>query len=164
MPIPLLLELLHIFAVFWFLAGLAGRGVALAQARRATAIPELDAILRVADVFELYMVRRGSLLVLAAGVVTALAKKWPLLGPLHGGPPYWLFVSLLIFVTPFLLVPTVYIPRGKRFRATLDHARAEGSVTPALTAALNDRTVALGHAWEWTAVVIITTLMVLKPF
>lgn len=164
MHIDQVLEVLHVFAVFWFISGLMGRAVAQAQARRATDLRDLDAAMRISSVFELRMVRPGSLLLLLAGLLTAHAKGWPILGPLHGHPPYWLFTSLVVFLTPFVLVPLVFIPRGRHFRAALDAARGEGTITPQLTAALGDRVVALGHAWEWTAVALITILMVAKPF
>jgi uncharacterized membrane protein len=162
--LDMVLEVVHVFAVFWFIGGLIGRTVALEQARRATELRDLDAALRISGVFEMRMVRPGSMLVLAAGLVTAWMKGWPILGPLTGHPPYWVFASLVLFLTGFLLVPTVFIPRGRRFRLALDAARGEGAVTPRLTAALGDRVVALGHAWEWIAVALVTILMVAKPF
>ena len=164
MSIPILLELVHVFSVFWFLGGMLGRTVALSQARRATELRDFDSIIRISNVFENRMVRPGSLLVLAAGIVTALLKGWPVLGPLQGHPPYWVFASLLLFLSAFMLVPLVFIPRGKLYRAALDDARAQGVVTPRLTAAMGDRAVALGHAWEWIAIALVTVLMVAKPF
>lgn len=164
MHIDRVLEVLHVFAVFWFISGLMGRTVAQAQARRATDLRDLDAAMRISSVFELRMVRPGSVLLLLAGLLTAHAKGWPILGPLNGHPPYWLFTSLVIFLTPFTLVPLVFIPRGRRFRAALDAARGQGTITADLTAALGDRVVALGHAWEWIAVALITILMIAKPF
>jgi len=143
MTFALVVEVIHVLSVFWFISGLAGRAVAQAQARRSQDIRDVGAFLAVASRFEMTMVRPGSL---------------------QGGEVNWLFASLLIFITPFTLIPLVFIPRGKRFRVALDDARAQGRVTPALTAALGDRTVALAHAWEWVAVVAITVLMVAKPF
>jgi hypothetical protein len=165
MSLPILLELVHVFSVFWFLGGLLGRAVALSQARRATELRDLDSIMRLSSFFELRMVRPGSLLVLAAGVATALLKGWPVLGPLHGQRPYWVFASLVVFLSAFTLVPLVFIPRGKVYRAALADAREQGTVvTPTLAAALGDRAVALAHAWEWFAVALVTVLMVAKPF
>ena len=164
MTFALVVEVIHVLSVFWFISGLAGRAVAQAQARRSQDIRDVGAFLAVASRFEMTMVRPGSLLLLAGGLVTAFLKGWPVLGSLQGGEVNWLFASLLIFITPFTLIPLVFIPRGKRFRVALDDARAQGRVTPALTAALGDRTVALAHAWEWVAVVAITVLMVAKPF
>jgi Predicted integral membrane protein (DUF2269) len=86
------------------------------------------------------------------------------LGPLRGQPPYWVFASLVLFLSAFALVPLVFIPRGKLYRAALDDARAQGIVTPRLTTAMADRAVALGHAWEWIAIALVTILMVTKPF
>jgi uncharacterized membrane protein len=164
MNLSLVLELLHVFAVFWFVAGLLGRAMAQAQARRATELGDLESVMRVSSLFELRMVRPGSLLLLAAGLLTAYLKGWPILGPLSGHPPYWVFASLVVFLTPFTLVPLVFIPRGKVFRAAMVEANEHGAITPRLAAALRDRVVALAHGWEWIAVVLITILMVAKPF
>ncbi|HVG45554.1 MAG TPA: DUF2269 family protein [Longimicrobium sp.] len=164
MSLPILLELVHVFSVFWFLGGLLGRAVALSQARRATELRDLEAIMRVSSVFELRMVRPGSMVLLAAGLLTAVLKGWPVLGPLRGTPPYWVFASLVLFLSAFTLIPLVFLPRGKVYRAALDDAREQGTVTPRLTAALGDRAVAMGHAWEWIVIVLITVLMVAKPF
>jgi hypothetical protein len=113
MNLALVLELLHVFAVFWFVAGLLGRAMAQAQARRATELGDLESVMRVSSLFELRMVRPGSLLLLAAGLLTAYLKGWPILGPLSGHPPYWVFASLVVFLTPFTLVPLVFIPPAR---------------------------------------------------
>lgn len=164
MNLALVLELVHVFSVFWFVGGLLGRMVAQAQARRAADLRDLDAAMRIASEFERRMVRPGSMLLLAAGLVTAYLRGWPILSPLSGNPPYWVLASLVLFITPFTLIPLVFIPRGKRFRTALEGAREQGTVTPQLTAAMGDRTVALAHAWEWIVVVLITILMIAKPF
>jgi len=164
MHTDVVLEALHVFAVFWFISGLAGRAVAQAQARRATDLRDLDAAMRISSVFEVRMVRPGSLLLLLAGLLTAHLKGWPILGPLQGRPPYWIFALFVLFLTGMMLVPTVFIPRGRHYRSALDAARGEGTITPQLAAAMADRTVALAHAWEWIAVALITILMVAKPF
>ncbi|HSU17554.1 DUF2269 family protein [Longimicrobium sp.] len=162
-PIPhrtmsLSLELLHVFSVFLFVGGLLGRTVAQAQARRATDIRDLDAYLRISSQFENKMVRPGSFAVLGLGLLTAWLKHWPF------APLTWVSASLLLFFSAFLLVPTVFIPRGRLFRAALDDARGQGQVTPRLTAAMGDRIVAVGHAYEWAVVAAITWLMIAKPF
>jgi len=164
MSLAILLELVHVYSVFWFVGGLLGRTVALSQARRATELRDLETIMRVSSAFEMRMVRPGSMVLLAAGLLTAVLKGWPVLGPLTGTPPYWVFASLLIFLSAFTLIPLVFLPRGRVYRAALADAREQGTVTPRLTAALGDRTVALAHAWEWIAIALITILMVAKPF
>jgi uncharacterized membrane protein len=164
MSVAILVELLHVYSVFWFVGGLLGRTVALSQARRATDLRDLEAIMRISSAFEMRMVRPGSMLLLAAGLLTAWLKGWPVLGPLTGTPPYWVFASLVLFVSAFTLIPLVFLPRGKVYRAALADAREQGTVTPRLTAALTDRTVAMGHAWEWIIIAAITFLMVAKPF
>ncbi|HEX8245429.1 MAG TPA: DUF2269 family protein [Longimicrobium sp.] len=156
----LLLELLHVFSVFWFVAGLLGRAAAQMQARRSADLRDVDAFLRMSSVFERAMVRPGSLVLLAAGVVTAVLKHWPFVGR----PLTWVSTSILLYLSAFILIPLVFIPRGRHFRAAMADARAQGSVTPQLTAALQDRTVAMAHAYEWLMVAAITILMITKPF
>ncbi len=63
-----------------------------------------------------------------------------------------------------VLVPAVFVPKGKRFEALLAEAGSVKKVTPGLTAAFRDPAVRMAHAWELAAVVAIIVLMVTKPF
>lgn len=155
-----LLELLHVFSVFWFVGGLMGRAAAQAQARRAPELRDVDTFLRMASYFERAMVRPSSLVLLATGLITAFAKGWPFVG----SPLTWVSTSVLLYLSAFILVPVVFLPRGRLFRVALADARTHGAVTPQLTAALRDRTVAMAHAYEWLVVAAITCLMITKPF
>jgi hypothetical protein len=110
------------------------------------------------------MVRPGSFLVLLAGLATAWRQGWPILGFLEGGSADWLLASLAIYASVMLLVPTVFIPRGKRFGEVLDQAYAAGSVTPALRAAMHDPVVYAGHVYENVAILVVIFLMVTKRF
>jgi len=158
------MELVHVFTVFWFISGLAGRQMARVQAKRATELAGMEAALRFSRLFDDAMVKPASLLLLGAGVVAGYLKGWPILGPITGHEPYWLFTALVLFLTPFTLVPAVYVPRGRRFHLALDAARQQSAITPQLTAALRDPVVAMAHAWEWIVVALITILMIAKPF
>lgn len=164
MSLPLLAKLLHVLTGFWFAGGLLGRTVAHAQARRTPDLRDLDAVLRLGSRFERLMVRPGSLAIFVTGLLTAFLGGWPVLGALQGSSVNWVLASLALFLSVFLLIPLVFLPRGRRFRAALEEARAAGQVTPRLAAAFGDRAVAVAHAYEWAAVVAITYLMVAKPF
>ena len=145
---------------FWFVAGLIGRAITIAQVRRESELGRLDLLMRVADRFEKLMVIPGSAAVLLLGIATMVAQERSLLG--EGNR--WLLVSLILYLALAALVPTVFLPRGKRYEAALEDARPGGTVTPALTRALNDPVVALARRAELGAVAVIVVLMVTKPF
>ena len=154
-------KLLHVLVAFWFVAGLIGRGVTIAQVRRESDLGRLGSLMAVAERFEKWMVIPGSAIVLLLGIVTMIAQDRSLLGDGNG----WLLVSLILYLGLAALVPTVFLPRGKRYEAALEDARSSGTkVTPALTSALNDPVVALARRVELAVVAVIIVLMVTKPF
>jgi hypothetical protein len=73
-------------------------------------------------------------------------------------------VSLVVFLSSLPLIPLVFLPRGKRFERALAAARAQGTVTPELTAAFHDRVVYLAHVYELATVFVVLVLMVTRPF
>ena len=75
-----------------------------------------------------------------------------------------MLVSNILFLIGVALVPAVFIPRGKRFRAILDVALAERRMTTELRSALNDPIVGAAHIYEMMMLVVIVALMTLKPF
>jgi uncharacterized membrane protein len=164
MTLPLLLKLVHVASAIWFIAGLVGRQVVLAQAARATDLSFAARLSDVAGIFETKMVVPGSLVVLVAGLVTAWAQGWPILGFIQGSQTNWLLVSLLLYVTLIPIVPLIFLPRGRKFAAALADAQARGEFTPELKAAFHDPVVAAAHLYEMAVVVVIVILMVLKPF
>jgi uncharacterized membrane protein len=164
MSLDSLWKLIHILAAFWMVGGLLGRTFALGAARRAPQVPTVQALVQLAGRFENLMVRPGSLLILGVGVLAAWAGGWPVLGFLQGGSSNWVLVSLVLYLTSIPVIIAVFIPRGRIFEAALQEAVTQGSVTPRLTTAFDDRAVAAGHIYEWIIVVVIIGLMVLKPF
>jgi hypothetical protein len=154
-----ILLLLHVTAGFWFVAGLIGRWVALGRARRTRDLTEIDFLLPIADRFE-KMVIPGSIAVFGLGLLTMVAQERPLFA--SGG--YWLLTAILLFLSTGVLVPTIFLPRGRAFEAALDAARARGEVTPELATAFRDPAVAFARTYEAVAVGMIIALMVLKPF
>src|SRR6185295_13831706 len=74
-----LLVVLHVFAAGWFVAGVVGRNVSSAFARRATTIEAAAGLLRATEYFDTRMVIPGSGLVLILGLAAAWAADWPIL-------------------------------------------------------------------------------------
>ena len=164
MTLALFLKFLHIMASFWLITGILGRHVALSKAEQSKDIRTTCTLLPVASVFENGMVRPSSTAVLLAGLATAWAQGWPILGFLQGGASNWLLVSLLLTLSFIPVVALVFIPRGKIFEQRLNEAIAKDQVTPELTAAFNDPAVQAARRYEIAALVVIIFLMVVKPF
>jgi uncharacterized membrane protein len=158
------LKYLHELAAIWFIAGILGRQLVRYLARQSGDVHHLAGLLQVASRFEAWMVIPGNLLVIGLGALLAWQGGWPLLGFLQGAATNWLLLTNLLLLAGLLLVPFVYIPRGKRFDQELQDAQAKGQVTPALIACLNDPVVKYAHWGEYVGLLIILALMVLKPF
>jgi hypothetical protein len=164
MAIAPILKLLHIITAIWVITGVIGRYVALSKAENSTDLNAVRAILPVASVFENMMVIPGSTAVLVAGLFTAWAQGWPVLGFLQGSPINWVLVSLLLFLTIIPVIVFIFVPRGKIFEARLNEAIAQNRVTTELTQAFHDPLVRAAHMYEIGLMIVIVILMVLKPF
>lgn len=154
------LQVLHVLAGFWFVAGLIGRDVVLARARRSDDLGRVRALLDVSGPFERWMVIPGSFAVLILGIATMWAQHLPL----WAEGTRWVTVSLVAFLTLAPLVPLVFLPRGRVFESALAGAVEVGHVTPELTAAFHDPVVAAAHWYELGVVAFVVVLMVTKPF
>jgi hypothetical protein len=157
--IALLLKLLHIALALVLTAGVVGRWIVLHRAAESRELSQTVSLLETAAPFE-RMTRVSSMLILPAGFLTAWAQGYEWLGLTTG----WMLASTLIYLATFALVPTVFLPRGRRFAAALAGAREAGSVTPDLDAAFGDPRVRAAHWAELVGFGIIVALMVLKPF
>ena len=165
-PFAAPLRVLHALTGILLVAGLLGRWVALAQAEQATRAADLSsvrALLRASSVFERIVIP-SSIAVLALGLLTAWSHGYPLLGSLQGGRDNWLPVSLLLYLSTFLLVPTIFLPEGRRFGAALDEAIARDQITPTLVAAFSNPHVRAAHVYEAAAAVVVLVLMLSRPF
>jgi hypothetical protein len=160
----LIMRLVHILMSIWFISGLLGRWLAYAQAQRATDVHTADALLRLSDRFERWMVVPGSQAVLAFGLLTAWLQGQPLLGTLGGAHSNWLPISLLLFALPIPMVMGLLIPRRRSRVAALDTARRLGMITPDLRAALADKVVTRSRMVELLIVAFILIVMIIKPF
>jgi uncharacterized membrane protein len=129
--------LLHIGGAFWFVAGLAGRDVTLARARRADNIAAIRTLCATAGVFDRYMVTPASMAVLVFGLALAVAGDYSFAA--NG----WMLASLVLYLSVAVLVPLVYLPKGKVFERRLDEAVAAGTPTPAFA-----RPSRIGRCWR----------------
>jgi uncharacterized membrane protein len=158
------IKYLHELAAFWFIAGIIGRQFVREVARRSSDVHQFALLSNVAGRFERLMVIPGNMFVLSLGVVLALRGGWPIFGFLQGADENWLLLANLILLGGLLLVPLVYLPRGKRFDHALQQAIAAGEMTSELVAGLDDQTVKWAHRAEYVGLLLVVLLMVLKPF
>lgn len=165
MNLYLFMKLLHVLAAFWMISGVVGRGLAFWQAGRATNVHAVHALLQVSEFFERWAVIPVSMLVLLFGLMITWMQKWPLFGCLQGASSNWLLLSSILFIgiTAFI-APLRLIDRRKQRTRAVDEALAQGTITPELSAALNDKVVIRFRTAELIILVVIIVLMVTKPF
>ncbi len=165
MNLYLLMKLLHVLAAFWMVSGVVGRDLAFWWAGKATRVQAVQALLQASDFFERYAVIPVSMAVLLFGLIVTWMQKWPLFGVLQGSPKNWLLVSVILFVgMSAFIAPLGLVARRKERTRAVEEALAQGTITSALSAALNDRVVNRFRAVELIIMVIIIILMVTKPF
>ena len=157
-------KFLHITSVILFVGGLFARQLVRRYARKAQDIQLFASLNHAAGQIERVLVVPGSQAALVLGVVLALIAGFPIFGFLQGASQNWLLVSNILLLVSIVLVPTVFLPRGKKFEPLLQAALAEGQITPQLQAAMDDKVVKLAHYYEEISIIIIVALMVLKPF
>jgi hypothetical protein len=145
-------------------AGIVGRQVTRAQAKKALDLPTFLTMDRLAGIFENKWVRPGSMVLIFSGVTLAVVQGWPILGFLQGAASNWLLVANLFLLGIILIIPFIFIPRGKIFEKVLEEAKAVGEITPALRQAFDDPVVRWAHDYENVALLIIILLMITKPF
>ena len=154
-----LLKLGHILLAFVLVAGLAGRWILLTRAARSDDVERSHLLAEAASPFELAVQRASPILVLL-GLATAWAQGYPWLGLTTG----WMLLTVLLIVPILVMIPAIFIPRGRVFEAAMTDARARGVITPELRSAWADPAVAWARRYELASIVVIVVLMVLKPF
>jgi len=159
-----LLLLLHVFSAIAFYCGIAGRMVTFELARRAGEVRAVTALLRASDFFERRLAIPGSMLVLLFGIFVTLGGPWGRQVTAAGAGVGWLIAAVVLFLALIPAIPLYLLPARKRRDAAVEASTAAGEVTPGLRAALDERGVRLYRAVELAVVVIITWLMVAKPF
>jgi uncharacterized membrane protein len=152
------LKLAHVFLAFILVAGLLGRWVLLRRAARSEDIERSHLLAEAASPFE-RAVQFSSLNVALVGMVTAWAQGYPWLGLTTG----WMLLTVLLIIPIIVMIPAIFLPRGRVFEAAMADARAKGIVTPALRAAWADPAVRFARRYELVSLVVIVALMVLKP-
>ncbi len=157
-------KFLHVIAVIVAVGGVFARQLLRRHAQQAGDIRSFATFSQAAGQVERLMVIPGMNAVLIFGIVLALIGGLPILGFLQGASQNWLLVSNLMLLSVVVIIPTVFVPRGRKFEPVLEAALAKGEITSELRAAMNDRTVRLAHWYEEFAVIAIAALMVLKPF
>ncbi len=157
-PISLLLKLSHVVLAMLLVAGMIGRWFVLRRAAQAEDVEEAARLADLAGPFE-RMVVTSSMLVLPAGLATAWAQGYDWLGL----TTLWMGLSVVIYVAASLLVPTVFLPRGRVFEAALADARGRALVTDELRAAFADPAVRAARTFEVVGIAVSVALMVLKP-
>jgi uncharacterized membrane protein len=158
------LKFLHIVAAMIFVGGIFGRQLVRAYAKKTDDVQIFAALNQAAGRIENMMVIPGNMAVILFGVILALMSGYPIFGFLQGAAQNWLLVSNILLVLGLVIVPTIFVPRGKKFEPLLAAALAEGRMTPDLRANLDDKVVRLAHLYEEVALVIVIALMVFKPF
>ena len=160
----LVVKFLHIAAVILCVGGLFARQLVRQLAKRAQDIDAFVSFDQAAGRIEAVMVIPGTSAILVFGIILALMSDLPMLGFLQGASRNWLLVSNILLLGIIAIVPTVFLPRGRKFEPILREARARHEITPALRQAMDDKLVRLAHLYEEVAVLVIAALMVLKPF
>jgi uncharacterized membrane protein len=159
------MKLLHVLTAFWFISGVIGRDFAFWRAGKATNVQAVQALLQISDFFERYAVIPVSMAVFLFGLIITFLQRWPLFGFLQGSPINWLLVSFLLFLGISLAIGLLkLVPRRKERTRALEEAVVQGAITPALTAALNDKVVVRFRMVELIILIVIIILMVTKPF
>jgi|SRR5687768_3785474 len=160
----LIVKFVHVLAVTITIGGMFARQLVRGIAKKSDDVKTVKSLTDVAIRIDRAMLIPWSNLILLAGIVLAIMQKWPILGFLQGASQNWLLVSNVLLIIMIVLIPTVFIPHNKRVESLLQTALAESRVTPELSAALNDTTNKLAHHAEEIIVLVITALMILKPF
>jgi len=165
MNLYLIMKLLHVLTAFWFISGVIGRDFAFWQAGKATNVQAVHALLQVSEFFERYAVIPLGSVILVFGLIVTWMQRWPLFGFLQGSTSNWLLVSFILFVGGSLaIIPLRLMARRKQRTRAIEEALVQGTITPELTAALNDKVVVRFRAVELVILVVIIILMVTKPF
>lgn len=156
-------KLLHIVAVMVCVGGIFARQLVRQSMKKAREIRDFAILNEAAGRIERIMVIPSTSAILVFGIILALMSGMPMLGFLQGASQNWLLASNILLLGMVLIVPTIFVPRGKRFEVVFQEALARNEITTELRGAMDDRVVRIAHMYEEAAVMIIAALMVLKP-
>lgn len=159
-----LVKFFHIIAVIASVGGLFARQLVRRHAKKTDDVHLFATFSEAAGKIEKAMVIPGTMAILVFGIILGLMGHFPILGFLQGAQQNWLLASNILIIGILVIIPTVLVPRGKIFEPLLQAALVKGQITPELRAAMDDNMVRLAHIYEEVALIVITALMVLKPF
>ena len=160
----LIVKYVHILAVAITIGGMFARQSVRGFASRSADIKTVASLTPVAIRIDRTMVIPWSNIMVLMGIILAVMQQWPIFGFLQGAAQNWLLISNILLIIMLALIPTVFIPHNKKVEALLQTAVTEGRITPALSAALNDKKNQVAHYAEEFIVLVVAALMVLKPF
>jgi uncharacterized membrane protein len=160
----LVTKFLHILSAIMYVGGIFSRQLVRQYAKKTDDLHSFTSLINAAGRIELIMVVAGAQALIVLGVILALIADIPIFGFLQGASQNWLLVSNILLLAGLVLVPTVFVPRGKKFESVLQVALAENRITPELRAAMDDKVVKLSHHYQEVSLIVIVALMVLKPF
>jgi uncharacterized membrane protein len=160
----LIVKYLHILAVAIAVGGMFARQLVRGIAANSDDIRSVASLTQAAIRMDRILIIPWSSLILPLGVALALMMKWPIFGFLQGASQNWLLASNILLLIMLSLPPAIFIPHNRKVEPILQTALANGSVSPALRAALHERKNRLAHYAEEVIVLMIAALMVLKPF
>lgn len=160
----IVMKFFHITAVIAFVGGLFARQLVRRYAKKTNDIKEFATLNHAAGQIESILVIPGSIATLVFGIILALIGGFPIFGFLQGASQNWLLVSNILLIGAIVVVPTIFIPRGKKFEPILQAALEKEEITAELNEAMNDNVVKFAHLYEEVSVIAIVALMVLKPF
>jgi uncharacterized membrane protein len=164
MNVAVLLKVLHVGTAMLFVAGLVGRSASFRRAGYTQDIHSAASLLHLSEWFERTLIIPAYFGVLVSGVLAAWETGWPLWGALTSGAPKWALVSLVLFLSPWIVIPAYLAPRRTRRAQALADALSQQKVTLELASALNDRGVLLFRWMELAMTGVVMVLMVAKPF
>ena len=160
----LAIKFCHIIAVIMMIGGVFARQLLRGVAKKTDEVKLVASLTLVAKRLDTIMVIPGSNATMILGILLALIARLPIFGFLQGASQNWLLASNILLVSSLVLVFSRFVPYNKKLDPILKAALAEGRITSELRAALDDKNVAIAHHFEEAAILVITALMVLKPF
>jgi hypothetical protein len=160
----LLLRFLHVFSSIVFIGGIFARQAVRSQGKKMTTVRKLEAYFSAAGQIEKLMVIPGNMAVIVFGVILAIIIKAPIFGFLQGASQNWLLVTNLMLIGAGLMVPLIFLPRGKIYERLMKEALARDEITAELRSHLDDPIVTRAHFLEIFLLVVVVILMVFKPF
>jgi hypothetical protein len=160
----LIVKFLHVTAVTFTVGGMFARQLVRSFAKNSEDINVVASLTRAATRMDRTLVIPWSNIMILMGIILAVMQKWPILGFLQGASQNWLLASNILLVIMMTIIFTLFVPHNKKVESMLQSALAQGSMTSELTVALNDNRNKLAHYAEEVIVLVVTALMVMKPF